>query len=718
MEEKLEEMVKGLTTEKARHWKLEEVEEYLSKQGIEIEKDMMLTLLECLADDDIWKWLFFVGHKLPHVASTEEKFLDFLVKIARKVRGDMAQGPFITGLINIGSNDPKLGFALFKEMVKKDSDLIYYASFPLGGAGKIDFDEAFKIIKEGFESSDSNLKATSIRAWRVVFEKEERELKESSEVFHILDKASDEEEDVVVRNEAANAYIDFSRFSPKECTEHLIKLARQDNPDIRFNLAMRLQTYNLPRSEDEIEILKICAQDDDERVLWRVSLALAFKGKQHPEETLEIVKNWVKRGKYLNVREIDFCLQEIGKGYLDRCIKTVETWIEKEEDLLLRFFIPNILKELCSSNYGLLIESIKTWPLGNIIFKKMTSRALREILTAIFPPKSEHQSLIDSCFSILIDMTKEGEVDVETVIRGEPEKFYQCFRLIEEFEQERPKLDFDKMYVNLEKYPKLKDFLNDGWFERKRKENNKTHPLLIILSYEQNAFLNHLEKMLEIIVSKSTKHGDLRDGLRNGDQFRQTVSEIEVISSFIRQYRVEIAPEIEGKKLDARIEIDGKDFLVEVINPEMFKPLRYLTGKTLGIGNRARGKIYDEFKKHLKDVHIEENIPIIIVIDTTRSEIDYEFVEDYLMGTLQLVMLFDKKKGEVVKTYPARAEDSMHALTEETDILSAVLCYKRCMGKDNAFHFEGRIILNQYAKNPLSQELIERIEKTMFGNLK
>jgi len=139
-----------------------------------------------------------------------------------------------------------------------------------------------------------------------------------------------------------------------------------------------------------------------------------------------------------------------------------------------------------------------------------------------------------------------------------------------------------------------------------------------------------------------------------------------------------------------------------------------LTGKAIRIENRARKKIYDEFKNHLKGVQIKENTPIIIVIDVGRSEIDYEFVEDYLMGTQQLVMLFNRKRAEVIKTYPARAKDFMYALEEKTDILSVVLCYRRLFGKDNKFHFEGRIIPNKYAKNPLNLELIEKIEETLF----
>jgi len=56
----------------------------------------------------------------------------------------------------------------------------------------------------------------------------------------------------------------------------------------------------------------------------------------------------------------------------------------------------------------------------------------------------------------------------------------------------------------------------------------------------------------------------------------------------------------------------------------------------------------------------------------------------------------------------------MHALEEETEVLSAVICYKRYFSKDREFHFEGRIIPNKYAKNPLSPELIEKIKETLF----
>jgi len=477
-----EEILNGLIEKRIGHWEPKEVEEYLNQQEIELSEDLILTLLERFTEGDIWKWLKYIGYKLPQFASTKERFIELLEKVAGKVRGDMAQGPFIGALIDIGSTDPKLGFALSEEMAKKES-LIFYSSFPLGGAGRTDYEEAFNFIKKGIENSNPELRAASIRALRVIFEKEE-ELKKSTEIFQILKNVSNEKEDIVVRNEVANAYIDFNKFNPKECTDKLLRLANQGDPSIRLNLAYSLQTAELVHGEDVIKTLKICSKDNDERVLKRVSIALAFKGKEYPEDTLEIVKDWVKRGKYFHVSEIEYCLQEIGKGYLDRCIKVVEDWIENEKDGRFEFFIPIILKEMCSSNYERLMKSVKQWSRKDEIFQKTAIKTIRAVLTEIFPPKAEQQGLMNVCFSIVEEVSKKRGVDTETVIKGEPDKIFQCFRLIEELELKRKELDFDVIYANLENYPTIKGFLGDRWFQKKRGENNKTHPLLIILSYE------------------------------------------------------------------------------------------------------------------------------------------------------------------------------------------------------------------------------------------
>jgi hypothetical protein len=362
---------------------------------------------------------------------------------------------------------------------------------------------------------------------------------------------------------------------------------------------------------------------------------------------------------------------------------------------------------------------MKKWSKKDDSFQKITLKTMREVLSVSYQKENEPK-LVDECFSILEGMARVTNIDFKTVIRGEQEKIFQCFRIIEELECDRKELDFDKIERNFKNYPHINQFLGDDWFRQKRMENNKIHPLLINLTYDLSddnkrpqALLSHINEMLGIISGNTNKVRSLRAGLKNEDQFSQTVSEIEVISAFINKWPIEIEPDIDGKKLDVKVEITGTDLLLEVINPEMFKPLRFFRSMR-GIPNRASNKIYDEFKAHLENSQFQGNAPIVIVIDIGRSEIDYDFVEDYLMGTLQLTMIFDKEKKEVVETYSSRARDSMHDLTGEMDVISAVICYKTAFGSDGKLHFQGRIIPNKYAKNPLSPLLTEIIKKNLF----
>lgn len=715
-EKKIEEAISNLISDRTRFWKADEVDSFLTQQGIRIDDEVLLTLLERLSEDNIFKWLDYVSFKLMELASTEDRFINLLKKIVLKIKGDMAQGPFIRALIKIGSKDHELGVALFEKMEVQDGDLIFYSSFPLGGSGKIKFGDVFQTIQEKFESNDPNLKATCIRALRVIFEEDDH-LKEDQKIFEMLDRASIETEDVVVRNEATNAFIDFNKVDSERCTRALIKLAQQC-PDIRFNLANRLLASDLARSADTINILKICSQDNDNQVLDRVSQTLAKRGKDYPEESLDIVKDWIKRDVYFKIPSRDFCLQELGKADLNKCLEVVETWIEQEKEPKFMFFMPTILREMCSNDYGLLLKFLEKWSNKNNSFQRITLETMREMLSFLYQKENE-STLVDKCFSLLKDMAQIKNIDVTTSIRGEQEKIFQCCRIMEEIVLDRKAFDFNKIESNLENYLAIKDFLGIIWFREKREENNKIHPLLINLSYasdddkKSQLFLNCLNEMIDLIAQGTNRVRSLKLGLQNEDQFSQTVSEIEIISAFINEWPIEVEPDIDGKKLDLKVETNEADLLIEVINPEMFKPLKFFRSAR-GIPNRARSKIYDEFKAHLKDKQIEGDAPIVIVIDIGRSEIDYEFVEDYLMGTLQLTMVFEEKKKEIVGTYPSRAKDSMHDRKGEMDLLSAVICYQTVFGSDDKLHIQGRIIPNKYAKNPLGPQLTEIVKKNLF----
>jgi len=112
-------------------------------------------------------------------------------------------------------------------------------------------------------------------------------------------------------------------------------------------LADIIAVRDLQKKEDEIDILSICAKDENKNGLSRVSMALSRKGSEFPEKSLRIIKDWILNGKYFDVHEIDYAIREIAKTHPHRCINEVVSWIEeKDEKCSLAFFIPRVLSEL------------------------------------------------------------------------------------------------------------------------------------------------------------------------------------------------------------------------------------------------------------------------------------------------------------------------------------------------------------------------------------
>jgi ribosomal protein L20A (L18A) len=328
--------------------------------------------------------------------------------------------------------------------------------------------------------------------------------------------------------------------------------------------------------------------------------------------------------------------------------------------------------------------------------------------------------------------------------------------LIEELEAMREDLDFRIIKENLEKYPHIKKFIGLSWFERKQKERNRTHPLLISLSRNiqrgeiegfvkkfratedpmekwgysilirrllyPSAFLNHLDTCLSVIKRNEKGSRGLREGLKNEDKFSATISEIETIYLLRERYgisNVEIEPEIKvnesgkikSKYLDCKVETAELNFLVEVVNPNLMEKLKY-SSKAICIKNRAIEIIYEEFaKKHKIKYAIDiEELPLIFVIDIGRSEIDEIFIESTFEGSPQITLLFDKQTGKAVAEYPSRAKDSLHYVDVSTEFISGILYYRSTLGDDGKIVSKAKFIPNPYAKNPISKKIRKELE--------
>jgi len=135
----LKKLINPLLTDRTRFiWKTSEVDTYLKSFNFDYGESNLTKLILCFSADNIFRWLDFISSKLPEIASNSEEFVELVLQITRKVRGDMAQAPFVRSLIAVGSSDSNLGLALFKRMVILQ-DLEAYAGLVLGGAGQKDF---------------------------------------------------------------------------------------------------------------------------------------------------------------------------------------------------------------------------------------------------------------------------------------------------------------------------------------------------------------------------------------------------------------------------------------------------------------------------------------------------------------------------------------------------------------------------------------------------
>lgn len=482
-EEQVEKVKQVLIDDKAKFWNPEETDNYLKKYHLG--KAELFEIVNAMAsDENIFKWLDFISTKIPLLAS-HERFLSLIKKIIVRVRGDMAQGNLIRALIYTGEQDPELGISLYERMiVSQDSDLIAYSSFPLGGAGKKRFTSVFKHIKEAVMSQSPDKKVAGLKTIRVANESV-GSIQNVDQIIELIDMNSSKKEDNAVRLEAAKAYFDLSHFKYDHCIKRLFELVENGDSQVRFTLAETLWLRNLEKNEDEFGILSICAKDENKNVLSRVSMALSKKGPRFPELSLKIIKYWILNGKYLDVHDIDYALTEIGKGNLLGSIAEVVSWIaEKDEKKFLKFYIPIVLKQLSSSDYMKLLQSIETWWGKDERFKRIAIETMRKVLAEIYPPSEEKLSIVNSYLSLLTVIAKKENINVEALIDGESEKVFQCMLIIDELRGVHRKLDFSLITKNLETYSDIRDFLGQQWFESFNGKGSETHPLLLILSSE------------------------------------------------------------------------------------------------------------------------------------------------------------------------------------------------------------------------------------------
>ncbi len=707
-----------------------------------------IKLVSGLIRKDLFLWLDYVSDEIRNLASTDESYISFLSELIGKVKRDLSGGQIIQALTSVGETNPELGIELSLAMRKRrEEGLMIYSSFPLGGAGRAEFGKVKPVLDDLWQSGDYLQQVAALRAYRIIIDPIGGQQKPISDETFLLFETAASSDNADVRNEAAQGLFDLAKVNEQRSMKTLIQLLGKAGP-IRSLIANRLQLKNDFSKENTVTLLKLVTQDDDNTVLGQVSMVLMFHGKDFPRQAIEMVISIAERGKYRTVYELDYAAEQAARADLAGTIRIVQDSFTKTTSDHFKFIAPHLLVDISKSNYLLLADFVKAW-IRDKKFEKLAITTGREMLRNVFG--SHDQSVADILYPTLEAITIEKGLNVKDIIRGETDKVAQCIELLNAIERERPRLDYDEIEANLNQFPSLKEFLGDRWIRQRKSENNRTHEILNNLAYLSReseleellkqtpknldplklwarsmrargllwprAMLDYLSMMVEG-VRELPKVSGLKVRLTQDDQFDGAFSELQIISSFAKSHiDITIEPALGTKALDLEALVENKRVLFEVKNPNLFRKLKYSGGGS--VPNRARTIIYQEFTQHLADIPKGETRPIIIVMDIGRSEIDYDFIADYLFGTLQFTWLRDKRTGEVIDKGWSRADDSLHKQSEKTlknlDLISAVICYKTVFGDDGRFHLQGTMFLNPTAQNPLTGGQSEKISKALFG---
>ena len=692
--------------------------DYWKSQNYELTTYQVTELLQILSKKEyIFYWLELICFLLPYIFQSKH-FLEIIDNISKKVRGDLAQGCFIDALIHIGTIEPNLSVKIYEEINERYSHNLYYGALLLGGAATVSNDILQTIIEEIPKKEDLEC-AALIRALRVAYT-DAQQVEKS--IFYMLDLLLDTKNDEVKR-EISLAYFDFYKHDEETSFYQLKQLTKSSNFQITYTISNMLSMIDLKPRHLRGFISEL-SENSNNQILNLVARAIAIKNKTDTVFSLDIIKKWIDKGKYYDINNVNWILNEIGKENISTSLNVVKKWFTLTD---YRLFVigSDILWSLGEHDVRTLTLFLIDW-LNEKTLIRVPLEGLRKILSERYKTTDDSDIIVDLIYNALCEYAHTIGINLDKVTKQYDQRIFKCTAIIDELQKEKSDVDYNLVLENLERYGEIKTFLGTTWFQTKISELDTEHPLIIYLSkgFKLNSFfdsfLSHLNSNLQFLESTEPRIGNIRRGLRTDSSFWYTVSEIDVIARLRPHFEVQIEPvllrtldgTIKKSRPDIKLYHNSNEILIEVIAPDMFAPLKFFHSAMI-VPDRLGNKIYSEFQDHFKGMTIDRDV--IMIVDTSHSEIDYYSAENYLSGSFQITFRMDLSSRRVIATYPSRKDDAMHILDPNTKSIIGLVLYKRVIGSDGRIHFQGRVFPNEYVMNEDRRALLTNIGEIFFG---
>jgi len=226
-------------------------------------------------------------------------------------------------------------------------------------------------------------------------------------------------------------------------------------------------------------------------------------------------------------------------------------------------------------------------------------------------------------------------------------------------------------------------------------------------SYWEQVFKTLDDCNLKISLSK----------LRDPSNAESILAEAEVLARLAPYFKVEPEPDIEElrpKKLDAKIEFNGQQALIEVAVVAEKIELEVAHGGISIPGEKVKNVLLDKFEKQLKAGKVNPKIPVVIILCLKNLD-DYE-VKNAVYGELKLQLTTRKDTQQIVEKCVIRDNNSFYA-KKNSDIVTAIAAYNG--------NYTGKNLLvgklygppcQIVPRNPLSREFRKKLRNALFGD--
>lgn len=741
---RFKEKIRDLMGEKDAHepsyWSLERLARLHG--GPTMTSDDMCDLVRFLVDDDVWNFLPAIAGLLSAVARDSDGFARVMIALERKTANDLAAGSIVDAVWSVGASEPETALRLARRLLTRGG--LGYPHLLIGGATAKLPDECDALTQELFGSDDAKFRTIAIKSWICAGSRV------GGAVLENLERAS-ESGDANVRAAAVSAFIVFYDNDRRRCMEAIERMTAY--PECAWHLAGRIWTSSPFDDETSLRLLDACSELTDVNVRQEVHRALRKLAERNLAKVLNIVLKYAARDGYVGGTGEDV-LEKLGKAHGAKAVTAMLGAPMNHVGVVV--YAPSMIKRMID---GAGEDGLE--PVFKAIHSGTNLRAIGidALHGVISDPRAKDESRAPVLQAIEEFLERLAESKgVHCSANGD--RATRCAQLLLAIRHHRV-LDYDLALKNVGGFPALLSLFGERWVLEK-KQSNQTHPLLYFLAQELPTkeerktllerlhsaethkdrfnsvcklrrvsgawrFLYDLDRNLSLL--KRTEYGAMyAKRLKNGGEFFDTISEIDFVMQFWNKCHIKIEPHIEEqrnlaadvessrkkpKKLDVRLEVGGRQVYVEILNPEMFSELRLFSGAR-GIRNRIKGKIYDKVKDQLSKLD-GRGYPVILAIDIGRSEVNYEFVEDYLWGPM-IGRFYINQEGDIDDWQSGRDETkSMHELDRATDVISAVVCYKMQLRDDLKPWMEYRIISNPHARVKLDDSETEFLKKCL-GN--